>query len=221
MFRQCADVQTAEMLDLPVPECETHIVNAEPSELQKAMVQELGKRADLVQERRVTLDVDNMLRITSDGRKVGLDPRLVNPKFEDNPNGKVNLCIKNVLDIHRDTSADRLTQLVFCDMGTPKSSKTDDFEEHGNFNLYKDIRDKLIADGVPKKEIAFIHEADTEEKKARLYDSVRKGDIRVLIGSTAKMGAGMNVQDRLIACHDLSIPWRPADVGNTLRTMAG
>jgi N12 class adenine-specific DNA methylase/type I restriction-modification system DNA methylase subunit len=219
MFKQCADVKTADTLNLPVPECELHVINAEPSDLQKAMVQELGRRADEVQNRAVKPEVDNMLKITSDGRKVGLDPRLVNPNFEDNPGSKLNLCVKNVLDIHRDTADERLTQLIFCDLGTPKNSKADILEEYGNFNLYDDIRDKLVSGGVPKKEIAFIHEADSEEKKARLFDKVRKGDVRVLIGSTAKMGAGMNVQDKLCACHDLSIPWRPADMEQRLGRM--
>ena len=187
------------------------------------MVDELGQRADDVQRRLVDRKVDNMLKITMDGRKVGLDPRLVSPTFEDNPESKVNICVKNVVNIHKQTAPQRLTQLVFCDLGTPKDTPKSDaaketedgdllMDDNGNFNLYDDIRNKLIANGVPKHEIAFIHDANTEDKKIELFNKVRKGEVRVLIGSTAKMGAGTNVQDLLIASHDLDAPYRPSDM---------
>lgn len=229
MFKQCADVKTSDSLKLPVPECELHVVNTEPTELQQELVRELSDRADDVQNGNKQPHEDNMLKITSDGRKVGLDPRLVNPDFEDNPQTKLNQCVNNVLNIYRETSDKKLTQIIFCDLGVPKpqgkgekdNSDSDDnksmaeidsLEESSAFCVYDDIKDKLVAQGVPAKEIAFIHEAKTEAQKSELFDKVRSGEVRVLIGSTAKMGTGTNVQDRLIALHDLDVPWRPSDL---------
>lgn len=226
MFKQCADVKTADMLHLNVPECEMHIVNVEPTELQQKLVTELADRADDIQGGAVDPEVDNMLRITGDGRKVGLDPRLINPDFEDNPQTKLNQCIDNVYRIHQETASDKLTQIIFCDLGVPrgKPAKTaksqsdeeeiisDSLEESGDFCIYDDIKKKLMERGIPEKEIAFIHDAPTEKAKSELFEKVRCGDVRVLIGSTAKMGTGTNVQDRLVALHDLDIPWRPADL---------
>ena len=225
MFKQCADVRTGDSLKLPVPECELHIVNAEPIQLQQDMVQELSARADNVQKSNVDPHEDNMLKITSDGRKVGLDPRLVNPELEDNPNTKLNLCVNNVFKIYKETEAEKLTQIIFCDLGVPKKdtslqenieeqsmAETDSLEESGAFCVYDDIKSKLVAMGVAPSEIAFIHSAKTETQKSELFDKVRSGKVRVLLGSTAKMGTGTNVQDRLIALHDLDVPWRPADL---------
>jgi len=228
MFKQCADVRTSDSLKLPVPECELHVVNADPTPLQQDMVSELSARADDVQNGKVEPHVDNMLRITGDGRKVGLDPRLVNPTLEDNPNTKLNQCVNNVFQIWQDTAADKLTQIIFCDLGVPKPNQTDSskdsetdeksmadidsLEESGTFCVYDDIKSKLVAMGIPKEEIAFIHDAKTEAQKSDLFEKVRSGEIRVLLGSTAKMGTGTNVQDRLIALHDLDVPWRPSDL---------
>lgn len=228
MFKQCADVRTSDSLNLPVPDCDLHIVNADPTPLQQAMVQELSVRADDVQNGIVEPHEDNMLKITGDGRKVGLDPRLVDPTLEDNPNTKLNQCVDNVFRIWQDTAADRLTQIIFCDLGVPKPNQTDDtkeseaneklmadidsLEESGTFCVYDDIKSKLVEMGVPKAEIAFIHDAKTETQKSELFEKVRSGEIRVLLGSTAKMGTGTNVQDRLIALHDLDVPWRPSDL---------
>lgn len=229
VFKQCADIITSKKLNIPVPECELHIVNAEPTELQKAMVQELSARADDVQKGIVQPYDDNMLKITGDGRKVGLDPRLVDPDLEDNPNTKLNLCVNNVFDIYKSTEAQKLTQIIFCDLGVPKPDKItdtkvddendersaaeiDSLEESGVFCIYDDIKSKLTAMGIPPKEIAFIHDAKTEAQKSELFEKMRSGEVRVLIGSTAKMGTGTNIQDRLIALHDLDIPWRPSDL---------
>lgn len=228
MFKQCADVRTSDSLNLPVPDCELHIVNTEPTELQQALVQELSARADDVQNGIVEPHEDNMLKITGDGRKVGLDPRLVNPDLEDDPNTKLNQCVRNVFQIWQDTAADKLTQIIFCDLGVPKPNQTDSskdsetdeksmadidsLEESGTFCVYDDIKSKLVAMGIPKEEIAFIHDAKTEAQKSDLFEKVRSGEIRVLLGSTAKMGTGTNVQDRLIALHDLDVPWRPSDL---------
>ncbi len=204
MFKEVADIQTADMLKLPVPEAEYHNIAAEPTEIQKAFVAECGRRADTVRKGDVDPTVDNMLKITNDGRKIALDQRMDNPMLPDDERSKVNLCVNNVYDIwekHADTKA---TQLIFCDMSTPKNDDT--------FSVYTDIRDKLIEKGVPESEIDFIHNADTEVRKKELFSKVRKGDVRILLGSTAKMGAGTNVQKRLIASHDLDCPWRPADL---------
>lgn len=228
MFKMVADVKTAETLKLKVPDCELHIVDVEPTELQKELVDELSDRADEVNSGSVDPSQDNMLKITGDGRKLGLDPRLISPDFEDNPNTKLNVCVNNVFDIYTDTAKDKLTQIVFCDLGVPSkntgndSSKEqndnksvaelDSLEETGKFCVYDDIRDKLIAKGIPATEIAYIHNAKTEVQKSELFSKVRSGEVRILLGSTGKMGTGTNVQDRIIALHDLDVPWRPADL---------
>ena len=204
MFKETADVQTADMLKLPVPIAHFHNVSVKPSEQQKEIVASLAERADKVRNGMVQPYEDNMLKITNDGRKLALDQRLVNPLLPDHPDSKVNACVQNVYDIWERTTPNRSTQLLFCDLSTPKAD--------GSFNVYTDIRDKLIAKGIPAEQIAFIHDADTDTKKKELFSKVRKGTIRVLIGSTAKMGAGTNVQDRLIAVHHLDCPWRPADL---------
>ena len=211
MFKECADIQTADTLNLPgIPECEVHNVAVEPSEVQKELVDALSKRAEAIHNRQVDPSTDNMLKITTDGRKIGLDQRLINPDLPDEPGSKVNTCIDNVFRIWTDTAEIRGTQLVFCDFSTPKND--------GSFNVYDDIKQKLIAKGVPEEQIAFIHDATNEVKREELFSKVRSGEIRVLIGSTSKMGAGTNVQDRLVASHDLDAPYRPADVGRILRT---
>ena len=195
LFKEAADIKTADQLHLPTPEAVVHTVLAKPTEIQKEMVQELSQRAAAVHRGAVDASVDNMLKITSDGRKLGLDQRLINPVLPDEPQSKVNLCVENIAQIWKEGAADKLTQLVFCDISTPKGD--------GSFNVYEDIRQKLIAKGVPETEIAFIHNADTEVKKKELFAKVRSGQVRVLLGSTSKMGAGTNCQDRLIALHDL------------------
>lgn len=202
-FRMVADIQTAEMLDLPVPKANYHTIAVKPSDFQKDMIQTLAERADDVRNRRVHSRVDNMLKITNDGRKLALDQRLINDKLPDFEGSKVNACCNNLYKIWEDTKEQKLTQLVFSDMSTPGKDK---------FNVYDDIREKLVNKGIPKEEIAFIHEHDTEIKKKELFAKVRKGEIRILIGSTEKMGAGTNVQDKLIALHDLDCPWRPSDL---------
>ena len=204
MFKEAADIKTADQLHLPTPEAVYHNIVAQPTEIQKDMVQELSERAAAVHSGKVDASVDNMLKVTSDGRKLGLDQRIINPLLPDEPQSKVNLCVENIAQIWRDGSADKLTQLVFCDISTPK--------ENGSFNIYDDIRRKLITKGIPESEIAFIHEANTEVKKKELFAKVRTGQVRVLMGSTSKMGAGTNVQDRLIALHDVDCPWRPGDL---------
>ena len=238
LWRAAADVQTAETLNLPTPDCEMHIVEAKPTQLQQELMQELSDRADAVQAGGVDSHIDNNLLITSDCRKVGLDPRLVDPTLEDNPNTKLNQCVDNVFNIWTETAEKRSTQLIFCDLGVPHKNQqqkadvsemtnqdviqdADDdvsiselfsLEEELPFCVYDDIKEKLVARGVPAEEIAFIHEAKTETQKSALFEKVRNGDVRVLIGSTPKMGTGTNVQDKLIALHDLDIPWRPADL---------
>ena len=202
-FKEAADIKTSDMLDLPVPEARFHNIVVEPTPEQTAMVKELSARATAIHKKLVSPDKDNMLKITGDGRKIGLDQRLINPLMPDNPQSKVNVCIDNVYDIYKKTEDRRSTQLVFCDFSTPNGK---------GFNLYDDIRDKLIARGVPKEEIAFIHEAKTETKKKELFAKVRSGQVRVLIGSTAKCGAGTNVQNKLVALHHLDCPWRPSDL---------
>lgn len=204
MFKQVADIQTADMLYLPVPEAKYENIIVEPSDLQKEMVQELSERAAAVHARRVEPHIDNMLKITTDGRKIGLDQRLINPLLPDYEGSKVNACTDKVFEVWNDTRADRLTQLVFCDFSTPNKD--------GRFNIYDDIRSKLLERGIPESEIAFIHDADTEVRKKELFAKVRQGKVRVLFGSTFKMGAGTNVQDRLVAIHDADCPWRPADL---------
>ena len=204
MFKEVADIKTSDQLHLPVPVAKFETVVAKPSEIQKEMVQELSKRAAEIHSGAVDASVDNMLCVTNDGRKIGLDVRLMNPMLPDDPNSKLNVCVQNVLKIWEDGKDQKLTQLLFCDLSTPKND--------GNFNVYDDIRKKLIAAGVPENEIEFIHNADTEAKKAALFSKVRSGDVRVLLGSTAKMGAGTNVQSRLVAVHHLDVGWKPSDM---------
>ena len=204
MFKEVADIKTSDQLHLPVPEAKFETVVAKPSDLQKEMVQELSKRAARIHSGTVDASEDNMLCVTNDGRKIGLDVRLMNPMLPDDPNSKLNVCVQNVLKIWEEGKEQKLTQLLFCDLSTPKND--------GNFNVYEDIRKKLIAAGVPENEIEFIHNADTEAKKAALFSKVRSGDVRVLLGSTAKMGAGTNVQSRLVAVHHLDVGWKPSDM---------
>lgn len=206
MFKQCADIQTADMLKLPVPEItggKPTIVKLPPSELQRQMVAALGERAEAVRNRLVAPNEDNMLRITNDGRKLALDQRLMNPLLPDDPDSKANACVERIFTIWERTKAQRSTQMIFCDLSTPRAD---------GFDVYNDIRDKLVARGIPKEEVQFIHDADTEAKKAELFGKVRSGAVRVLMGSTQKMGAGTNVQTRLCALHHLDCPWRPADI---------
>ena len=227
MFKTIADVRTADTLNLKVPDCELHIVDVEPTELQTELVEELSDRADEVNNGSVDPSTDNMLKITGDGRKLGLDPRLINPSFEDDPGTKLNVCVNNVFDIYEKTSDKKLTQIVFCDLGVPSKNSSadgnkdddtksvaelDSLEESGKFCVYDDIRDKLIAKGVSADEIAYIHNAKSETQKSELFAKVRSGEVRILLGSTSKMGTGTNVQDRIIALHDLDVPWRPSDL---------
>ena len=204
MFKETADIQTADMLKLPVPEVEYHNEIAEPTEFQKDMVEELGERAESVRNRAVDPSIDNMLKITNDGRKLALDQRMINPMLPDGEASKVSVCADRVFNIWKETTDIHGTQLVFCDLSTPKNG--------GTFSVYNSIRDKLLEKGIPEHEIAFIHNADTEVKKKDLFSKVRKGDVRILLGSTSKMGAGSNVQTLLYASHDLDCPWRPADL---------
>ena len=204
MFKDVADIQTADMLNLPTPTPHYKTIAVEPTQIQKDMVAELAERAERVRNKMVDPSIDNMLKITNDGRKLALDQRLINPMLPDDENSKVSSCANEVLEIWRETSDIKGTQLVFCDLSTPKNDDT--------FNVYSDIREKLIANGVPENEIEFIHNADSEIKKKELFSKVRKGDVRILLGSTAKMGAGTNVQRLLYASHDLDCPWRPADL---------
>ena len=204
MFKEIADIKTADMLNLPVPKANYHNIAVKPSKFQQDMVAELAERAERVRARLVEPYEDNMLTITNDGRKLALDQRLMSPMLPDHEDSKVNACVENVFRLWRENSDKKLTQLVFCDLSIPKND--------GNFNVYDDIRQKLIARGVPADEVAFIHDADTETKKKELFAKVRKGQVRILLGSTFKMGAGTNVQDRLIALHDLDCPWRPRDL---------
>ena len=237
LFKEAADIKTSDQLNLPTPTPIYHNEVAQPTEIQKQMVQELSERAARVHAQLVDPGTDNMLKITSDGRKLGLDQRIINPDLPDDPNSKVNRCVDNIHRIWQDGQADRLTQLVFCDLSTPKTGATgakaaktaggnldspelnaverlidkENPDEPG-FTVYDDIREKLVARGIPREEIAFIHEANTETRKKELFAKVRSGQVRVLMGSTFKMGAGMNVQDRLVALHDLDCPWRPGDL---------
>jgi len=239
MFKEVADIKTADQLDLPTPKANYETIAVKPTEIQKEMVSELSNRAADVHANKVEPTVDNMLKITSDGRKLGLDQRIVNPLLPDDESSKVNACINNIYRIWNEGKDERLTQLVFCDISTPKGKSIREYKvaEGGGktinctelyaledsldqeedsytstFNVYDDIRDKLIKKGVPAYEVAFIHEANTEVKKKELFAKMRSGDVRVLIGSTAKCGAGMNIQDRLVALHDLDCPWRPGDL---------
>ena len=236
LFREAADIKTADQLNLPTPTAVYHTEVTQPTALQQQMVQELSERAAKVHAGSVDASTDNMLKITSDGRKLGLDQRVINPDLPDDPNSKVNLCVNNIHRIWQDGQTEKLTQLVFCDLSTPKGKAaqsgriaakgTDSPELHAleaaidaetepeepPFTIYDDIREKLVARGIPREQIAFIHEANTEVRKKELFAKVRSGQVRVLMGSTFKMGAGMNVQDRLVALHDLDCPWRPGDL---------
>ncbi len=213
MFREVADIQTADMLNLPVPEAEYRVVTVKPSDIQKEMVEELGNRAERVRNGMVNPMKDNMLLITNDGRKLALDQRLANEMLPDEPESKVNACAQEVWRFWISGREKKLTQLVFCDLSTPRND--------GTFSVYSDLRKKLMAKGIPPEEIAFIHDANTEVKKKELFSKVRRGAVRVLMGSTFKMGAGTNVQDLIIASHDLDCPWRPRDLeqraGRTVR----
>ena len=213
MFKQVADIKTADMLNLPVPEVEDHNIAVKPSQVQKEMVASLGERAEKIRGGNVDSSVDNMLKVTNDGRKLALDQRMMNPMLPDEEGSKVNACVNEVFRIWEENSDKRLTQLLFCDLSTPKGA--------GEFSVYTDIRQKLIERGIPESEIKFIHEADTETKKQELFKKVRRGEVRILMGSTQKMGAGTNVQNKIIASHDLDCPWRPADLeqraGRTVR----
>ena len=218
MFKECADIKMADQLNLDVPDCEKHIVSVEPTKVQKAVVEDLAKRAERINQGAVSRSEDNMLVVTGDGRKLGLDQRLFDINFADEPQTKLNSCVQNVFDIWEKTAEKKSTQLVFCDLGVPQSKE--DLKKNGErFDVYNDIRSKLIEKGIPEKEIAFIHDAASEVEKAKLFSKVRNGDVRVLIGSTQKMGAGTNVQDKLIALHDLDCPWRPADLTQRLGRM--
>ena len=235
LFKEAADIKTADQLNLPTPKAIYHNVVAQPSEIQKGMVKELSNRAARVHAGIVDASVDNMLKITSDGRKLGLDQRIINPDLPDEPQSKVNQCVDNIYRIYEDGNDEKLTQLVFCDLSTPKNAavskraakaqggnldnpelhaleQLNDIEEEKEFTVYDDIREKLVSRGIPSEEIAFIHEANTEARKKDLFAKVRNGQVRILMGSTFKMGAGMNVQDRLVALHDLDCPWRPGDL---------
>jgi len=217
MFKECADIQTSDMLKLPVPKANYHNISVKPSEMQKEMVANLGERAEKIRAGAVKPYEDNMLNITNDGRKLALDQRLINPSLPDFEGSKVNACISNIYDIWKDTAAQRSTQLVFCDLSTPTAKGTaqvENSEEQADVftNVYDDIRKKLIAKGIPAEEIAFVHSANNDRQKAELFAKVRSGKMRILLGSTQKMGAGTNVQDRLIASHDIDCPWRPSDL---------
>ncbi|HFU6812261.1 TPA: helicase-related protein [Streptococcus agalactiae] len=204
MFKEVADIKTSDMLNLPVPEANFEVIKTKPTEEQKEILEAISERADAVRNNQVEPTVDNMLKITNDGKKLALDQRLINPLLPDDPNSKVNVCVKNIFSIWDKTKENSSTQLVFSDMSTPKGD--------GEFNIYDDIKNKLVNMGIPKEEIAFIHEADTDKQKDELFSKVRRGEVRVLLGSTQKMGAGTNVQNKLIALHDLDVPWRPSDL---------
>ena len=237
MFKIAADIKTADQLHLPRPEAVYHTEVSQPTAIQKEMVQMLSERAAKVHSGTVDPSNDNMLKITSDGRKLGLDQRIINPDLPDDPSSKVNRCVDNIFRIWQDGQAGKLTQLVFCDLSTPKIAAakraekpaggaldnpelhaletqlaSDGITSDAPFSVYDDIRGKLVALGIPREQIAYIHEANTEVRKKELFAKVRSGQVRVLMGSTFKMGAGMNVQDRLIALHDLDCPWRPGDL---------
>ena len=214
LFKEVADIQTADTLNLPTPEVIRHDVIVKPSQMQQDMVAELGERAEKIRQGSVDPSEDNMLKITNEGRKLALDQRLMNEMLEDNENGKVGTCANNIYKIWEENKDKRLTQLVFCDLSTPKQYE-EKYDEEGNYvftDVYNDLRRKLVLKGIPRQEIAFIHEADNETKKKELFAKVRKGEIRVLMGSTSKMGAGTNVQDKIIALHHLDTPYRPADL---------
>ena len=218
MFKEVADIKTADMLNLPTPTAHYHNIAVKPSEEQKEIVAEFAKRAEAIRNENIDPTVDNMLKITNDGRKLALDQRLIDPTLDDNPHSKVNACIDNVIRIYDDTKDKKSTQLIFCDMSTPQKTskafleKLDQNKQIPYTNVYDDIYKKLIEHGIPPNEIAYIHDAATDTKKKELFSKVRQGSVRILLGSTAKMGAGTNVQDLLIASHDLDCPWRPSDL---------
>lgn len=204
LFKESADIQTSDMLNLPVPEAEYINEVIKPSEIQKSMVERFAERAEMVRSGGVDATIDNMLKITNDGRKCALDQRLINDMLPDEEDSKVNRCVENAFEIWKETAPQKSTQLIFCDLSTPKND--------GTFNVYDDVREKLVGRGIPREEIAFIHEATTEAKKAELFAKVRSGQVRILLGSTPKLGAGTNIQDRLIALHHLDCPWKPSDL---------
>ena len=208
VFKLVADIQTADMLNLPVPKANFHVSVLKPSELQKEMVKGLAERAEEIHKGGIDPRIDNMLKITNDGRKLALDMRLVNPLAPDDPNGKIAVCAQKVFHIWKETEKQRSTQLVFCDLSTPKND--------GMFNVYDDLKQKLVTLGIPEEEIAFIHDANSDVQREKLFAKVRLGKVRVLMGSTQKMGAGTNMQDKLIANHDLDCPWRPSDLQQRL-----
>ena len=210
LFKEIADIQTADTLNLPTPEVENHNIVVKPSQIQKDMVSDLGDRAEIIRNGQVDASIDNMLKITNEGRKLALDQRLINPLLENAEESKVKTCVSNIYDIWNNGKMDKLTQLVFCDLSTPKDNKS--YENVEFSDIYNELKKDLIEKGIPTNEISFIHEADTETKKKELFSKVRNGDVRILIGSTQKMGAGTNVQDRLIALHHLDCPWRPSDL---------
>ena len=225
LFKEVADIQTADTLNLPTPEVVRHDEIVKPSQMQQDMVAELGERAEAIRKGSVDPSEDNMLKITNEGRKLALDQRLMNEMLEDNENGKVGVCANNIYKIWEENKEQKLTQLVFCDLSTPKTLGTDDNpyemkEKDGKWQLkdrvftdvYTDLKRKLIAKGIPENEIAFIHDANTETRKKELFAKVRSGQVRVLMGSTNKMGAGTNVQTKIKAIHHLDCPWRPADL---------
>lgn len=214
LFKEVANIKTADTLNLPTPEVEKHNVLIKPSPMQKDMVKDLGERAEKIRGGSVDPSIDNMLKITNEGRKLALEQRLMNPMLEDYEESKSNVCANNIYNIWEDTKEKKLTQLVFCDLSTPKQN-AEKFDEDGNYiftDVYNDLRRKLVLKGIPREEVAFIHEADNENKKKELFTKVRNGEIRVLIGSTAKCGAGTNIQDKLIAIHHIDTPYRPADL---------
>ena len=202
MFREVADIQTADMLKLPVPKVNYHNIKTKPSEIQTEMVAGLAKRAEKIRARLVKPQTDNMLKVTNDGRQLALDQRLIDPMLPDDPNSKVNACVENMYRIWEEHADTKAAQLLFCDLNTPKND--------GTFNVYDDMREKLIQRGIPAEQMRFIHEASTDAQKKELFAKVRSGEVRVLFGSTQKMGAGTNVQDRLIAIHNLDCPWKPS-----------
>ena len=204
MFKEIADIKTSDQLKLPVPEAEYETVVLKPTEQQKEIVESLGERAEVVRNGGVDASVDNMLKITNDGRKCALDQRLLNDMLPDAGESKVNACVENAFQVWEDGKDTQATQLIFCDLSTPKTD--------GTFNVYDDVRNKLVERGIPKEQIAFIHEYNTEVKKAELFAKVRAGQVRILMGSTPKLGAGTNVQDRLLALHHLDCPWKPSDL---------
>ena len=215
MFKQVADIQTAETLNLPTPDFENINVVVKPSDIQQDMVQSLGDRAENIRNGGVDASIDNMLKITNEGRKLALDQRLINPLLPDAESSKVKSCLDNIYKIWEENTDKKSTQMVFCDLSTPKDLKG--FEKEEFTDVYNELKKKLVEKGIPQNEIAFIHEADTEAKKKELFGKVRQGEVRILMGSTQKMGAGTNVQDKLIAMHHLDCAWKPSDVIQFLR----